>query len=99
MGHIGLHETTHGNMRNVRFISEEEDIDIKDRKYKWGEKREVEMCNMYCKKQGWGHIHLVSCKGSGMCTSNLYDGARHETMKYGSDVDIHKDELTHETYW
>ncbi|KAH9330765.1 hypothetical protein KI387_002873, partial [Taxus chinensis] len=23
----------------------------------------------------------------------------HETMKYGPDVDIAKDEMTHETYW
>ncbi|GLJ34388.1 hypothetical protein SUGI_0691360 [Cryptomeria japonica] len=99
VGHLGLHETTHGNMRNVRFISEEEDIDIKDRKYKWGEKGEAEMCNMYCRKQGRGHIHLVPCKGFEICASNLYDGARHETVKYGPDVDVPKDEMTHETYW
>ncbi|GLJ34383.1 hypothetical protein SUGI_0691250 [Cryptomeria japonica] len=42
VGHLGLHETTHGNIRNARFISEEEDIDSKDRKYKWGEKGEAE---------------------------------------------------------
>ncbi|KAH9289231.1 hypothetical protein KI387_033348 [Taxus chinensis] len=98
MGHLGLHETTHGNMRNVRFISEEEDIDIKDRKYKWGEKGEAEMCNMYCRKQGRGHIHLIPCPES-KCTANLYDGSRHETVKYGPDVVVPKDEMTHETYW
>ncbi|GLJ34384.1 hypothetical protein SUGI_0691260 [Cryptomeria japonica] len=54
---------------------------------------------MYCRKQGRGHIHLVPCKGSEMCGSNLYDGARHETVKYGPDVDVPKDEMTHETYW
>ncbi|GLJ34389.1 hypothetical protein SUGI_0691410 [Cryptomeria japonica] len=97
--HSSLHDTVHGNMRNATFISEGEDIDIQDRKYKWGELGEAEMCNMYCKKQGRGHIHLVPCKGSEMCTSNLYDGARHETVKYGPDVHVPKDEMTHETYW
>ncbi|KAH9303614.1 hypothetical protein KI387_008018, partial [Taxus chinensis] len=52
----------------------------------------------YQKKQGRGHIHLVLCPKA-KCTSNLYDGSRHETMKYGPDVDIAKDEMTHETYW
>lgn len=97
--HSGLHDTVHGNMKNVRFISEGEDIDIEDRKYKWGETGEAEMCNMYCKKQGRGHIHLVTCLSSDKCTGNLYDGSRHETVKYGPDVDVPKDEMTHETYW
>ncbi|GLJ30453.1 hypothetical protein SUGI_0602770 [Cryptomeria japonica] len=97
--HSGLHDTVHDNMKNVRFISEGEDIDIQDHKYKWGETGEAEMCNMYCKKQGRGHIHLVTCPGSGRCTGNLYDGSRHETVKYGPDVDVPKDEMTHGTYW
>ncbi|GLJ41173.1 hypothetical protein SUGI_0852460 [Cryptomeria japonica] len=37
--------------------------------------------------------------GSGRCSDNLYDGSRHETMKYGPDVDVPKDEMTHGTYW
>ncbi|GLJ34369.1 hypothetical protein SUGI_0691060 [Cryptomeria japonica] len=97
--HLGLHDTVHGSMRNVRFISEGENIDIENRKYKWGETGEAEMCNIYCKKQGRGHIHLVPCPGSGKCTGNLYDGSRHETVKYGPDVDVPKDEMTHKTFW
>ncbi|XP_057849508.2 uncharacterized protein LOC131060346 [Cryptomeria japonica] len=97
--HSGLHDTVHGNMKNVRFISEGEDIDIENRKYKWGELGEAEMCNMFCKKQGRGHIHLVPCPGSTKCTDKLYDGLRHETVKYGPDVDVPKDEMTHETFW
>jgi len=31
----GLHDTVHGNMRNAKFISEDEEIDIDDRKYAW----------------------------------------------------------------
>ncbi|KAH9291385.1 hypothetical protein KI387_043423, partial [Taxus chinensis] len=96
--HSGLHDTVHGNMRNVRFISDSEDIEIHDRKYKWGERGEAEMCNMYCRKLGRGHIHLVPCPDSA-CTNNLYNGSRHATVKYGPDVDIAKDEMTHETYW
>ncbi|GLJ33821.1 hypothetical protein SUGI_0679980 [Cryptomeria japonica] len=88
-------------MRNVRFISEGEDIDIQDRKYKWGVTGIAEMCNMYCKKQGRGHIHLVPCPGQveGKCTRNLYDRSRHKTVRYGPDVHVPKDEMTHETFW
>ncbi|GLJ32882.1 hypothetical protein SUGI_0662230 [Cryptomeria japonica] len=62
------------------------------------------MCNMFCRKQGRGHIHLVPCPKTSnqrymMCTSNLQDGSRHTTIKYGSDIDIPKDEMTHATYW
>jgi uncharacterized protein YegL len=95
--HPGLHNTVHGNMRNVKFISESEEIDIDDRKYAWGETGLAEMCNMHCKKQGRGHIHLVPCPEN--CTSKLYDGSRHETRKYGPDLDVPKDEMSHETYW
>ncbi|GLJ34396.1 hypothetical protein SUGI_0691530 [Cryptomeria japonica] len=88
-------------MRNARFISEEEDINIEGRKYIWGEKGMAEMCNMFCRKQGRGHIHLIPCPKTSnhrymMCTSNLYDGSRHATAKYGPDP---KDEMTRDTYW
>ncbi|GLJ31199.1 hypothetical protein SUGI_0625160 [Cryptomeria japonica] len=38
-------------------------------------------------------------KCSDRCTGNLYDGSRHETVKYGPNVDVSKDEMTHGTYW
>eukprot|EP01018_Ginkgo_biloba_P007841 Gb_06198 [translate_table: standard] len=101
MFHAGLHHTVHGNMRNVRFTSDREEFDIQDRKYTWGESGLAEMCNMHCKAQGRGHVHLIRCPGYEKltCTSHMYDGSRHETRKYGPDVDVPKDELTHETYW
>eukprot|EP01018_Ginkgo_biloba_P017610 Gb_37646 [translate_table: standard] len=102
MDHPGLHNTVHGNMRNARFISDTQEIDIHGRKYTWGESGLAEMCNMHCKAQGRGHIHLVPCpefNDQGNCTSKLYDGSRHGTVKYGPDVDVPKDEMTHETFW
>jgi hypothetical protein len=38
-------------MRNTKFISETEEIDIDDIKYAWKETWLEEMCNMHCKKQ------------------------------------------------
>ncbi|GLJ33423.1 hypothetical protein SUGI_0672620 [Cryptomeria japonica] len=111
INHHGLHDTVHGNMKNVRFSSENENIEIQDRKYKWGETGDAEMCDVYCRKQGRGHIHLILCPEykpeanmglnpqQGMCTSNFHDGSRHQTVKYGPDIDDPKDEMTHETYW
>jgi hypothetical protein len=101
INHSGLHNTVHGNMRKVNFASDQEEFDIQGRKYTWGESGVAEMCNMHCKAQGRGHIHLIPCPmNDGLpCTRTIYDGSRHETRKYGPDVDVPKDELTHETYW
>ena len=59
----------------------------------------TEMCNMHCKAQGRGHIHLIPCHvNDGLrYTSHIYDGSRHEPRKYGQDEDVQKDEITHET--
>ncbi|GLJ33418.1 hypothetical protein SUGI_0672550 [Cryptomeria japonica] len=97
-------------MKNVRFSSENENIEIQDRKYKWGETGDAEMCDVYCRKQGRGHIHLILCPEykpeanmglnpqQGMCTSNFHDGSGHQTVKYGPDIDNPKDGMTYETY-
>lgn len=99
--HTGLHNTGHGNMRNVNFASDQEEFDIQGRKYVWGESSVAEMCNLHCKAQGRGHIHLIPSPMNDClpCTSHFYGGSRHETRKYGPDLDVPNDELTHETYW
>ncbi|KAL2635735.1 hypothetical protein R1flu_007214 [Riccia fluitans] len=104
IGHAGLHNTVHGNMRNTTFFSDSEKIETVDRTYAWGESGAAEMCNMHCKKQGRGHLHLVLCPsgqgGGGICYSRLHaDGVRHETQKTGPHFDVPKDEMTHTAYW
>lgn len=37
----------------------------------------------------------MHCKKKG----ELYDGYRHETRKYGPDLDVSNDEMTLGTYW
>ncbi|CAM6093207.1 unnamed protein product [Calypogeia fissa] len=99
--HSGLHSTTHGNMRDVNFVSESEEIDIQDRKYAWGESGVAEMCQMHCKAQGRGHIHLIHCPANrtgGTCRK-LFDGSQHEIRQYGPDFDVPKDEMTHAAFW
>ena len=102
IGHAGLHKTVHGNMKNMTFVSEVEEIDLLDRKYARGDSGEAEMCMMHCKARGRGHTHLIPCpkETGGCCTENLYDGARHVTTKCSDlDVDIAMDEMTHKAYW
>ncbi|GLJ12791.1 hypothetical protein SUGI_0197900 [Cryptomeria japonica] len=101
INHAGLHNTVHGNMRHVNFVSDREEFDISGRQYSCGESGIAEMCNMHCKSQGRGHIHLIRCPVNDKleCTSRLYDGSRHETKRYSPNEEISKDELTHETYW
>jgi hypothetical protein len=103
IGHAGLHKTVHGNMKNMRFVSEVEEIDVLDRKYARGDSGEAEMCMMHCKARGRGHTHLIPCptvKTGGCCTEKLYDGARHVASSCsGLGIDIPMDELTHKAYW
>ncbi|CAK9201064.1 unnamed protein product [Sphagnum troendelagicum] len=47
MGHLGPHQTTHGNMRGVHFVYESEILTfVSASSYKWGESGAVEMCAM-----------------------------------------------------
>lgn len=103
-GHAGLHDTAHGNMRNVHFASESPEIDILDSKYAWGESGMAEMCQIHCKARGRGHIHLRKCLQNepfGKCAGEWYDEAeaRHERKQCGPDFDGPKDEYTHKAYW
>ena len=98
INHYGSHHTVHGNMRTVDFASDQEEFDIQGRKYILGEFGVAEMCNMHCKEQGRGHIHLIYYPMNNNCTSCIYDGSRHETRKYGPNEYMPKYELTHETY-
>jgi len=98
-----LHHTIHGNMRACHFVSDEwtEAVQVGSRRYQRGESGEAEMCNMYCKALGRGHIHLMYCNAldAFKCTNSQKEGIRHQTVAYGPDFQVPKDELTHECYW
>ncbi|KAE8984028.1 hypothetical protein PF011_g20941 [Phytophthora fragariae] len=64
-GHMGLHDTSHGNMQRTYFLAKSNDIDLEDRKYQVGERGVAEMCNLFCTKMGRGHIHYLPCEGKG----------------------------------
>jgi len=62
MGHLGHHQTTHGNMRGVHFVSESEDIDICERKFLqmgrvWGSR---DVCNALQGTARSCHLLLIS---------------------------------------
>ena len=97
---IALHRTAHGNMRNTQFVAESSDIDIGERRYVAGESGTAEMCDMFCRKLGRGHIHIVPCDSiAGVPCTHVADGRRHETCRYHPDPAVPKDELTHASYW
>jgi uncharacterized protein YegL len=98
---IALHRTAHGNMRNTQFVAESSDIDIGERRYVAGESGTAEMCDMFCRKLGRGHIHIALCDAlAGVpCTHAAADGRRHETCRYHPDTSVPKDELTHSLHW
>ncbi|KAH7290546.1 hypothetical protein KP509_30G053200 [Ceratopteris richardii] len=104
-GHVGLHNTAHGNMRKTQFVADTKNIDFQGRKYVRGESGVAEMCLMYCRARGRGHTHLIPCpktKGSNVCcTEKLYDGARHVTKKMQLNLGVKEplDQMTHAAYW
>ncbi|OWZ17390.1 hypothetical protein PHMEG_0008676 [Phytophthora megakarya] len=64
-GHMDLHATSHGNMRQKYFMAKDEDIDVGDRKYQVGERGIAEMCNLFCAKMGCGHVRYYPCESRG----------------------------------
>lgn len=77
-----FHDCVHGNMRNTIFYATEEIVDTgANRKYRVGDSGTAEMCNIFCERQGRGHIHLELCdyaKEGNECVEE--EGRRHQTM-------------------
>ena len=94
------HHTAHGNMTKCYFICNREDFDVGDHKYKVGEQSVAEFCHLFCNSLGRGHIHVVECPG--YCEGEFsaeHDHRRHETCKYGPNMDVPKDEIHHKAFW
>ena len=94
-----LHHTNHGNMRNCSFVANADEINIGEHVYQVGEPAVAEMCHIFCKTLGRGHIHVANCRAieSKQCTGDK--NRRHATVKYQPNEDEPKDELTHKAYW
>ncbi|ETP29022.1 hypothetical protein F442_21761 [Phytophthora nicotianae P10297] len=103
-GHMDLHATSHGNMRQTYFIAKGNDIDIEDRKYQVGERGIAEMCNLFCTKMGRGHTHYLPCEGEGV-TRCVYTGdASEDQRRHCMDSlfprpDQEMDQLLHANFW
>ncbi|KAG7397438.1 hypothetical protein PHYBOEH_000717 [Phytophthora boehmeriae] len=101
-GHMGLHTTSHGNMRQTYFMAKSNDIDIEDRKYRVGERGTAEMCNLFCTKIGRGHTHYLPCdsRNGKNCTAVASkDRRRHCVDELYPPPDKGMDELLHVQFW
>ncbi|KAL4118205.1 hypothetical protein PRIC2_010532 [Phytophthora ramorum] len=102
-GHFGSHTTSHGNMRNTYFLSDAEEIDIEERKYKAGEQGIAEMCNLYCSKMGREHVHYLDCeqgsKAKCVYSGSTADQRRHCTRALEPKPEKEADEVLHEQFW
>lgn len=78
-----------------------QNIDIGPRKYMTGESGAAEMCDMFCRSMGRGHFHIRPCEAphAALCTHSAREGRRHETVRYGPNENVPKDELTHDAHW
>ena len=96
-----FHDCVHGNMRNTKFYASDDVVDTGDgRTYRVGDAGKAEMCNIFCERQGRGHIHLEYCeyglKGE-PCVEE--EGRRHQSRVYKPDEGKEKDEVKHNKYW
>ncbi|KAF4320806.1 hypothetical protein G195_004526 [Phytophthora kernoviae 00238/432] len=102
-GHFGSHTTSHGNMRNTYFLSDAEEIDVEERKYKTGERGIAEMCNVYCSKMGREHVHYVNCdqRSTAKCvySGSTTDQRRHCIRALDPKPEKEVDEILHEQFW
>ncbi|KAE9025238.1 hypothetical protein PR001_g11919 [Phytophthora rubi] len=103
-GHMGLHATSHGNMRQTYFMAKTNDIDIEGRKYQVGERGIAEMCNLFCSKMGRGHTHYLPCesKGGEKCVYTAdasEDHRRHCVDELFPPPGRDMDELLHAQFW
>ncbi|RLN97045.1 hypothetical protein BBJ28_00018850 [Nothophytophthora sp. Chile5] len=103
-GHMELHKTSHGNMRQTVFMAKSSDIDLEGRRYQVGERGTAEMCNLYCSKMGRGHIHYLKCD-QGTAGTCVYTGdasqdqRRHCTDELYPPPGKAMDELLHAQFW
>jgi len=103
-GHMGLHATSHGNMRQTYFLAKDNDVDVDDRKYQVGERGIAEMCNLFCTKMGRGHVHFLPCesKDGENCVytgDGSKDRRRHCTDELYPPPEKPMDELLHAQFW
>ncbi|KAG6591154.1 uncharacterized protein IUM83_11360 [Phytophthora cinnamomi] len=101
---MGLHATSHGNMRQTYFMAKTNDIDVEDRKYQVGERGIAEMCNLFCSKMGRGHTHYLSCesKDDEKCVYTAdasEDHRRHCIDELFPPPGRDMDELLHAKFW
>ena len=105
MGHIGHsqqeHETSHGNMSNVRWsvdALDEEGLEVQGRRFSTNDEGAPMMCSLVCRALG-RHVHIDYCraKTSDECRGN--SEAQHITKKLRPDPDRPKDFLTHNLFW
>jgi len=100
---MGLHTTSHGNMRNTFFLSDNKNVDIGERKYVAGDTGIAEMCNLYCSKMGRAHVHYLRCEqgDSNKCvhTDPEKDGRRHCNTNLVPKPNEPMDELLCSQFW
>ena len=94
-------------MSSAKEVSYVDDAD-QERKYGHNESGRAEMCHLWCKYQGRGHLHTAICQhpdpnNTDLCkeTENGQLVQKHcsESGKYGDDIDHGVDELLHSLYW
>ncbi|TDH69686.1 hypothetical protein CCR75_002382 [Bremia lactucae] len=85
------------------FLSDTEDINVDERKYKAGELGIAEMCNLYCSKMGREHVHYLNCdngnRDNRVYTGSTSDQRRHCTRRLEPKLEKEMDEILHQQFW
>ncbi|CAH1761819.1 14306_t:CDS:2, partial [Entrophospora sp. SA101] len=91
-----LHETTHGNMVQTVFTSEDDEFEYNHHKLKIGDQGSFVLCNFHCKELG-RHRHIDYCQSVDAC-KNGHQGQG--IIHLGCpNPDQKKDFVTHKLFW
>eukprot|EP00923_Selenidium_pygospionis_P009905 GHVN01017089.1.p1 GENE.GHVN01017089.1~~GHVN01017089.1.p1 ORF type:complete len:1080 (-),score=119.94 GHVN01017089.1:183-3422(-) len=96
--HRGLHNCTHGNMRSegLWLASNKSHFSIGQHKYAQFESAKAESCDMFCRGQGRGHVHVGICVQNCSIHANNF---RHIENAFDFGAKCELDESTHRGHW
>ncbi|CAG8505503.1 11510_t:CDS:10 [Funneliformis caledonium] len=88
-GHTQIHNTTHGNMIQTEFTSEDNEF------LRVGDRGTFVLCNLFCKDLG-RHRHISYCQSQDICKGQ---DIQHINEQVQPNPNKSKDFITHKLFW
>ncbi|CAG8634848.1 3170_t:CDS:10, partial [Funneliformis caledonium] len=94
-GHPQIHSTTHGNMIQTEFTSEDNEFEYAGHKLRVGDQGTFVLCNLFCKDSG-RHRHISYCQNKEICQGQ---DIQHIDGQVQPNPSRPKDFISHKLFW